>query len=189
MSPLTALSETEQRTIPPPSKMQSTRPRAAGGGTIEIPPAAGNYLCGPITLSSNMNFQVDAGATLQALPFGTYPKSLTSPSHFITLANGSTNVEMSGQGTIDGKRSAVVGRLQQFDDQQSAEAGADHGGNEPAHHWPHLSQSSPSFHIAFDTTTNVTIFGVTINTFANSPNHRRHGHRWSKLPDPELLGV
>ena len=143
--------------------------RTAGGGTIEIPPAAGNYLCGPISLFGNMNFQVDAGATLQALPFGTYPKSLTAPANFITLSNGSTNVELSGGGTIDGNGAAWWPAYS----------------NGTIANRPRLVeiegvtnllitgltlQNSPMFHLAFGGTNNVTIFGVTINTSANSPN-------------------
>ena len=49
------------------------------GGIVEFPAAPGSYRSGPITVYSRTNLQVDAGATLQALPFGTYPNSTTSP--------------------------------------------------------------------------------------------------------------
>src|SRR5665213_3274216 len=41
------------------------------GGTVIIP--AGNFLSGPITLQSNMTFQLSAGATLQMTAMGTFP--------------------------------------------------------------------------------------------------------------------
>ena len=74
------------------------------GGTVEIPAAAGSYLCGPITLANNVNLQIDAGATLQMLPYGSYPGG-TSPTDFIG-ASGLTNIEISGFGIIDGQGAA-----------------------------------------------------------------------------------
>ncbi len=74
------------------------------GGTVEIPAsAAGTYLCGPLTLSSFVNLQVDAGATLQMLPFGKYPGG-SSPADFISSSK-TRDIEISGSGTIDGQGS------------------------------------------------------------------------------------
>src|SRR5215470_16589409 len=44
---------------------------AAGGqgGIVEIPPAAAPYLCGPLTMKSLVNLQIDSGATLMMLPY------------------------------------------------------------------------------------------------------------------------
>jgi hypothetical protein len=72
------------------------------GGTVEIP--AGVYLCGPLTLKSSVNFQVDAGATLQMLPYGSYPNT-SSPTDFIG-ASKLHDIEISGSGTIDGQGAA-----------------------------------------------------------------------------------
>jgi polygalacturonase len=143
---------------------------AAGGGTIELPPAAAPYLSGPITLSSNTNFQVDGGAILQELPFGTYPRSTSAPSHFITVASGSSNVELSGSGVIEGDGAAWWAA---FD-----------GGT--ISNRPRMVQltkttnvlitgltfrNSPNFHLAFSgANTNATIFGVTISAPGDSPN-------------------
>lgn len=143
---------------------------AAGGGTVELPPAAGAYLSGPITLTSNLNFQIDGGAVLQALPFGTYPRSTTSPSHFITVPSGATNVEFSGSGTVNGDGAAWWA---EFD------AGLISGR-------PRMIQitkatnvlisgltflNSPNFHLAFSgANNNVTIYGVTISAPGDSPN-------------------
>src|SRR5215471_14614936 len=38
---------------------------SAGGGTVEIPAAAGAYLCGPLLYRSGVNLQIDSGATLK----------------------------------------------------------------------------------------------------------------------------
>ncbi len=79
---------------------------AAGGGIVEIPAASQDWECGPLTLSSNIDFQVDAGATLQMLAYGTYPlaNGATSYANFIE-GNNLSNVEISGGGTIDGNGS------------------------------------------------------------------------------------
>ena len=75
------------------------------GGTVRVPP--GTYLCGPLTLNNYVNLQLDAGAILQALPYGTYPGSpyTTAPAAFIT-ANGLHDVSITGQGAIDGQGDA-----------------------------------------------------------------------------------
>jgi hypothetical protein len=66
------------------------------GGTVEIP--AGVYLSGPLTMKSFVNLQVDAGATLQMLPYGSFPAT----SDFISAAT-IHDLEISGSGTIDGQ--------------------------------------------------------------------------------------
>jgi len=75
---------------------------AHGGGTVLIPAngAMSTYLCGPVTLTNGINFQIDTGATLKMLPFSSYPTSPTIPD-FITATNHH-DVEISGSGTIDG---------------------------------------------------------------------------------------
>ncbi|HWY77674.1 MAG TPA: glycosyl hydrolase family 28 protein, partial [Verrucomicrobiae bacterium] len=70
---------------------------AAKGGTVEIP-GPGTYLSGPLTMKSSINLQVDAGATLQMLPYASWPGTTT----FIT-GSGLHDVEISGAGAIDGQ--------------------------------------------------------------------------------------
>ncbi len=142
---------------------------SAGGGTVEFPAAASPYECGPITMASNINFQVDSRAELQALPYGTYPGSgTTSVSNFITCKN-LTNFEFSGSGTVDGNGSPwwtaydannTIGRARLLNITGSSTILIQN---------LHL-QNSPEFHIAFGTTNNVTINGIVINTSASSPN-------------------
>ena len=79
---------------------------AAGGGTVQIPTnGTSTYLCGPIILTNSINLQIDSGATLKMLSFGTYPTNGTIPD-FIS-GTSLHDVEISGSGTIDG--SATTG--------------------------------------------------------------------------------
>lgn len=146
----------------------------AGGGTIEIPAASGAYLTGPLTLRSNMNLQINAGATLRALPYGTYPNSNASPANLITVASGATNVALTGNGTVEGDGAAWWAaysnstisdrpRLVQFTRSSSLLISG------------LTFQNSPQFHIALSGSggtpnNNVTIFGVTVTAPGNSPN-------------------
>jgi polygalacturonase len=70
---------------------------ASGGGTVEIP-GPGTYLSGPLTMKSKVNLQIDSGATLMMLPYGTWPGTTT----FID-GSSLSDVEISGSGTIDGQ--------------------------------------------------------------------------------------
>jgi polygalacturonase len=77
----------------------------AGGGTVVIP--SGTFLCGPLTLKSNINLQLSSGATLKVLAYGTYPNSgsTTTMNNFL-MGSKISNVKISGSGTIDGQGSA-----------------------------------------------------------------------------------
>jgi polygalacturonase/pectin methylesterase-like acyl-CoA thioesterase len=141
--------------------------KTAGGGIIEFPAAPGAYLSGPIALSSNLNLQIDGGAILRALPLGTYPNPNT---HFITVASGSSNVAITGNGTIDGQGAAW---WTAFDAGQITSR-------------PRLVQftkttnvlitgvtllNSPNFNLAFSgANSNVTIYGVSVIAPGDSPN-------------------
>ncbi len=75
---------------------------SAGGGTLVIP--AGTFLCGPVTLTNNLRVQLDSGAVLKLLPYGTYPGG-TSPPDFMTISRGH-DIEFSGPGVINGQGQA-----------------------------------------------------------------------------------
>jgi polygalacturonase len=74
------------------------------GGMVEIP--SGTFLCGPLTLKSNVRLQLDSGAVVRLLPYGSWPGSpytgTVSP-----LINGSslTNIAVTGAGMFDGQGS------------------------------------------------------------------------------------
>ncbi len=72
------------------------------GGSVRIPAGTNAYLCGPLTLANNVNLQIDGGAILRLLPYGTYPGGITSPASFIT-GSSLTNIAISGPGAIDGQ--------------------------------------------------------------------------------------
>ncbi|MBC7390556.1 MAG: T9SS type A sorting domain-containing protein [Opitutaceae bacterium] len=86
---------------------------AAGGGTVIIP--SGTFLSAPLTMESNVNLQLNAGAVLTALPYGngngsptgSYPNNGTANtySNFIYGKNV-TNIAVTGTGTIEGQGSA-----------------------------------------------------------------------------------
>jgi polygalacturonase len=73
---------------------------AAGGGTVQIP--AGTYLSGPFGLKNRIRLQLDPGATLKMLPYGSFPSSATE----LITASSLNNIEVSGGGTIEGQGSA-----------------------------------------------------------------------------------
>ncbi len=72
------------------------------GGVVEVP--SGTYLCGPLTMKNNVRLQLDVGATLQLLPYESYPTSpyTSSVPPFIN-ATGLTNIAITGFGMIDGQ--------------------------------------------------------------------------------------
>jgi hypothetical protein len=138
--------------------------KATGGGTVEIP-GPGTYLSGPITLKSKVNLQVDAGATLMMLPYGTWSGTTT----FIS-GSSLTDNEISGSGTIDGQGAAWW-----------AAYNANNSVGRP--NFIQFSkcnrilirditlQNPPTFHIMIkNSNANITVTNLTINTPYPSPN-------------------
>jgi polygalacturonase len=78
---------------------------AAGGGTVAVP--SGTFLCGPLTLKSNINLELSSGAILKLLAYGDYPNS-GSTSTMSNFLQGTDlhDVEISGTGTIEGQGAA-----------------------------------------------------------------------------------
>lgn len=76
--------------------IQAAITAAASGDTVLVP--AGTFLCGPITLKSNLNFQVAAGAILRMTDFGVFPQN----TNFIYGKN-LVNISITGSGIIDGQ--------------------------------------------------------------------------------------
>jgi hypothetical protein len=79
-----------------------------GGGTVLVP--AGTYLLGTIELKSNVTLQLDAGALLKGsanlsdyrvLPYASEGRNTT-----LILADGTTNIAITGRGGIDGNADA-----------------------------------------------------------------------------------
>ena len=141
----------------------------SGGGVVTVPP--GDYLTGPLTLGSNLRLNVNKGATIRILnDIASYPKGGRGFSNSIT-ANGAHDLEISGEGTIDGQGTPWWSAFR-----------VDKSG------FPHrpfmivLSDctrvlvkgvrlmNSPSFHLVPQHCRDVTIDGVTITAPADSPN-------------------
>ena len=77
---------------------------AAGGGTVRVP--AGKFLFGPIQLTSSINLHLDQGATLLISDdIAHYPLKAKRYVDCIT-ATGAHDLEISGEGTIDGQGQA-----------------------------------------------------------------------------------
>ncbi|HEX3627160.1 MAG TPA: glycosyl hydrolase family 28 protein [Verrucomicrobiae bacterium] len=140
---------------------------AAGGGTIEF--TSGVYLSGPLNLANSINLQLDVGATLRMLPYGSYPGG-TSPADFITAQSGGHDFEVSGSGTIDGFAEnsgwwtnglSTSARPSLFNFNKCNRVLIQNV----------TLENSPSMHLVFKGTGgNITIQGITINTSGSSPN-------------------
>jgi Glycosyl hydrolases family 28/MBG domain (YGX type)/Putative Ig domain/Immunoglobulin domain len=145
---------------------------AAGGGIVRFPAAALPYLCGPITLANYIDLRVETGATLRVLPYGTYQSAIYtaatgSYANCITI-NNAHDVALSGGGTIFGDGSAWW---------------TAYTANGALPHRPYMVKftgctrvhvsgltftDSPSFHVAFSTTNDVTIEDITIRALASN---------------------
>ena len=142
------------------------------GGTVEIP--SGTYMCGPLTLKNSVNLQIDSGATLKMLPYGSYPGG-TSPTDFIG-ASKLHDIEISGNGTIDGQgavwwatNNATSGGINR------PKAMFAPTGCNPVLIRDVTLQNPPNTHISFRSTSgipcgNVTVTNITINTSDGTPN-------------------
>jgi polygalacturonase len=141
---------------------------AAGGGKVLVP--AGNFLTGPFTLASSVNFHLAKNAViLISDDRATYPIVKARYVDSIT-AKDAHDLKISGEGTIDGQGESWWNAFR-----------AD------AHmtHRPYLIkltncqrvevegvtlQNSPMFHLVPQGCTDVTIRGVTIHSPGNAPN-------------------
>lgn len=140
------------------------------GGTVEIP--AGVFLSGPLTMKSSVNLQIDSGATLQMLPYGSYPGG-ASPTDFIS-ASKLHDIEISGSGTIDGQGAAWWAAYNASSIARPKAMFAPSGCN-PVLVRDVTLQNPPNTHISFRSSSgvtcgNVTVTNITINTTADSPN-------------------
>ncbi|WP_162149744.1 glycoside hydrolase family 28 protein [Chania multitudinisentens] len=171
-----------------------------GGGTVLVP--AGFYLSEPLYLKNNINLHLEKGAILQAAA----EKAAYTPSEatkkwagvpklwpnaenwlaFLNIAEGN-NIAITGEGTIDGQGSALL---------EDFRANARKTGSKGPTNRPRMVfikdsnhilienitlQNSPSFHVVFFNTENITINKTKIfapewweNTDAIDPMHSRY---------------
>ncbi len=72
------------------------------GGVVEVPP--GIFLCGPLTLKSNVRLQLDSNAVIRLLPRGAWPGSpYTGTVSPLINGSGLTNIAITGTGLFDGQ--------------------------------------------------------------------------------------
>jgi hypothetical protein len=136
-----------------------------GGGTVEITAAAGSYLCGPITMLSSVNLQVNGGAMLQMLPYADWPGTTS----FISGAS-LHDVEISGSGTIDGQGAAWWAAFN-----SGAITSRPNfivfGGTTRILFQDITLQNPPNYHLFLKgNNVDITIQGITIDTPGDSPN-------------------
>ncbi|HKI70079.1 MAG TPA: glycoside hydrolase family 28 protein, partial [Verrucomicrobiae bacterium] len=141
---------------------------AGGGGTVEVP--AGKFLTGPFMLASRINLHLARGATiLISDDLKHYPILNRRYRDSITVSDAH-DVEISGEGTIDGQGAAWWAAFR---------------ANPGMTHRPYMVkisnctrvlvtdvtlQNSPMFHLVPQNCTDVTIRGITIHSPENAPN-------------------
>jgi polygalacturonase len=141
---------------------------AGGGGTVLIP--AGKFLTGPFTLASSINLHLVKNATiLISDDLANYPSAKGRYQDSIT-ASGAHDLEISGEGTIDGQGNAWWTAFR---------------ADKSMTHRPYMIKlsnctrvrvhgvtlgNSPMFHLVPQNCTDVTIQGITIQAPANAPN-------------------
>jgi hypothetical protein len=77
---------------------------ALRGGTVHVP--AGVFLCGPLTMKSNVRLQLDSGAVVRLLPRGSWPGSpYTGTVASLLTGSSITNIAVTGLGAFDGQGS------------------------------------------------------------------------------------
>ncbi len=74
----------------------------AGGGKVIIP--SGEYLCGPLNFTNNLNLHIDSAAILRMLPIDRYPGGTTLGTAFISGFK-LHDIALTGKGMIDGQGS------------------------------------------------------------------------------------
>jgi polygalacturonase len=150
----------------------------AQGGIVEIP--TGTWMAGPtsavpesITLASNVDLELEAGATLQAVPESSYlnegTTSESSLSNFI-VANNITNFEITGSGAIDGNGAAWWTAYANSGDTIARPRLIEIKNSSVFLIQGVTLQNSPFYNLSFGATNNVTVNGITISNPSTAPN-------------------
>ena len=148
---------------------------AAGGGIVEIPAATKPYLCGPLTMASKINLQIDPGATLLAAPYGAnnqpgaYPVTGNTYPDFISARN-LKDIAITGGGTIDGQGAAWWTAFRQNSGMPHRPFMIRMSGCERVLITGVTLTNSPMFHAALSSCNNLTCFAVTVRAPATGPN-------------------
>ena len=153
--------------------IQNTINAASAGGTTgrvaarwKFPPGTEHYLCGPIKLANNVNLQIDGGAMLQMLPYGSWPGTTT----FINAVS-LHDVEISGSGTIDGQGTNWWAAYNANDNIGRPDFINFSGSCSNMLIQDVTLQNPPTFHLMLKgNNVGLTIQSITIKTPGNSPN-------------------
>jgi hypothetical protein len=152
----------------------------AGGGIVRVTAAARPFVAGLLVLRSNVNVRVEAGAVLQPLPYGSYQPEIyaqvvpqgSTPvpyTHWLT-ADGATNIEFSGTGTIDGNGSGWWAAFMVDPNMPHRPYLIKLSNCTSVYAHDVLLTNSPMFHFVPSACNNVTIDGLRIVAPNNSPN-------------------
>ncbi len=140
------------------------------GGIVEIPAASQPWLSGPLTMASNVDLQVDAGAELQALTRTNWIATYSASTNFIS-GDHLTNFEITGAGIIDGNGGGGSGTSSWWDNSSSTRPDLIHIENSSTLLISGVTiQNSPEEHVTLDAVTDVIINGITISAPSTSPN-------------------
>jgi polygalacturonase len=151
---------------------------AAGGGSVIIPSngPSSTYMCGPISLSNNINFQVNSGAKIIMLPrfaTATVP-NWPAPGLPLIDVSGRHDVAITGSGTIDGNAgfgSTNWWQSPTLDESLRPKIINIHNVSSTILIQGITLQNSPVFHILLKGgNVGITLDGVKWNTPGNSPN-------------------
>jgi polygalacturonase len=153
----------------------------AGGGTVRL--RRGSWLTGPLFLRSNIRLQLDRGAELVAATDDALFRKTTGTaawaanSYLATLnIADAENVAVTGEGRIDGQGAVWWEKWRA----QTRATGTRPGADRPRLVYVVRSRNvllqgvkfynSPSFHLVFKDSENITVRGVGIQALAHSPN-------------------
>ena len=153
----------------------------AGGGTVVIP--KGNWLVGPLFLRSNVRLDLKRGAELaatteEALFLKTPTTAAWAANSYLATINiaDAENVAVTGEGRIDGQGAVWWEKWRA----ETRATGKRPGANRPRLLYVVRSRNiliqgvsfynSPSYHLVFRDTANVTVDHVKITALAHSPN-------------------
>jgi polygalacturonase len=134
------------------------------GGTVVVP--AGTFLSGPVTLKSNMTFQIAAGGMLEMTAMGTFPENTD-----FVYGSKLTNITLNGSGVMEGQGQAWWTAFNNGGTDNRPPAMIELTGCTGVTVTGITVQNSPKFHIQFlGNGTNILAQGLSITAPWPSPN-------------------
>jgi polygalacturonase len=134
------------------------------GGTVVVP--SGTFFSGPVTLKSNMTFQLAAGSTLEMTAMGTFPENTD-----FLYGSKLTNITINGSGVMEGQGQAWWTAFNDGGTDNRPPAMIELTGCTGVTVTGITVQNSPKFHIQFlGNGTNILAQGLSITAPWPSPN-------------------